>query len=277
MKTLFANFKKFALKIHVVYCLLGFLIPISCGSLLASTLVDKIEAKSFETCTATFDSYHISRHVLNGSVFNIRINLENGDTLEIIPGAYSTELEQALSSLEKGDTLHFTRNPETQYLTWLKSDTVLYQRDYYKFPLAVLVLLLFLLCLVFVLSLIALALQSIDRQKIREKANQYTYRIGTISEESRWVIVECNEENAKEDTIVFINLLQRISAKLNQGAVQGTMKNVGENRYQIRNDPLSLVYQYDSLFGIVIEYNENVKRDALLKFLSRTANIRIKQ
>ena len=42
----------------------------------------------------------------------------------------------------------------------------------------------------------------------------------------------------------------------------------GDTRYMIKNDPLLMVYQYDTLFGIVIEYMPDIGLDGALNYLS---------
>ena len=123
-------------------------------------------------------------------------------------------------------------------------------------------------------------LQNIEKKKltafIDEKVaefNNYSYKIEAISEKTCWVIVACNEEDAREDAEVFVNLLKRIATKVNKGYWEGCFSQIGEHRYKIKNDPLSLTYQYDTLFGIVIEYKKGTPMNILLNFLHNTAQI----
>lgn len=75
-----------------------------------------------------------------------------------------------------------------------------------------------------------------------------TFQIVRVSEKDHWIFIYYDEWNTEESDS-FIELL-----KLVRDDLGGKLKDLGMDRYTFENDPLELVYQWDSLFGIVVEY-----------------------
>ncbi|SFB11356.1 hypothetical protein SAMN05216249_109123 [Acetitomaculum ruminis DSM 5522] len=92
-----------------------------------------------------------------------------------------------------------------------------------------------------------------------------TFKITSVSEESRWIFL-CYDEWDVEESDSFIELLKLVRADL-----KGDLKDLGMNRYTFNNDPLKLIYQWDSIFGIVVEYQDN--KNAALDYLNRIISI----
>ena len=264
--------------IMIIVCSILF-IPLSLSSLFKSITMDNLVDNS-DSSVVAFDHYFITRNVTNNSVLRIVLYLENGESVEIDSIDYSKELEAALSELKTGEDVRLILDPETGFVIYLASDYLIYQADdgIFSAPIATLLLILsiFLICF----SATFLVLQNIEKKKltafIDEKAaefNNYSYKIETILEKTCWVIVVCNEVDARDDAEVFANLLKRISTKVNKGYWEGCFSLIGEHRYKIKNDPLSLTYQYDTLLGIVIEYKKGTPMNILLDFLHNTAQI----
>ena len=233
--------------------------------------------------SATFDSYRISRSLIDDSLLSIKIYLENGDEIEIDCRDYSRQLENSLAELKKGDSLRFVLNPQNGFVLLVKSDVLIYETDNAILSTPVAAILLILSGSFFGVSVTFLILKKVEKKKaetfIKQKVaefNTYSYKIAAISKENRWVTISCNEVDAAEDAAVFANLLKRIAVKLNNGYWEGNFVQVGEQRYKIKNDPLVLTYQYDTLFGIVIEYTEGTHMNAILRFLLDVAEIRPK-
>ncbi len=254
-----------------------------CIALLLSLMLNSIKTNksmNSESGVATFDYYKITRHVVDNSVIDVRIYLENGDVLLIDSEDYSTKLEIALIDLEKGEELHFILNTENGNVLKLTSDTLIYEKGRSPIPISVCVILLILSISFVTVSIVALVLQNTERKRndfINRKAaefSKYSYKITTISEKSCWIILACNEVDLTEDGAdAFANLLKRIAVKLNKGYWENAFSEVGKQRYQIKNDPFSLTYQYDTLFGIVIEYKKETSLNILMKFLLDIAQI----
>ena len=82
----------------------------------------------------------------------------------------------------------------------------------------------------------------------------YTYFISRISKSDKWIYVECKEEDSMLEQEPFVELVKNVAKAWNGGTWEGNILQAGEMRYQVKNDPLNLVYQWDDLYGIVLEY-----------------------
>ena len=102
----------------------------------------------------------------------------------------------------------------------------------------------------------------------------YTYRIANLSESSKWIYIECNEEDSVYEHGPFVALVQHIAGKWNNGEWEGNVFSAGEMRFRVKNDPVDLVYQWDDLFGIVFEYEDSTKIAEIKAFLADNYNIR---
>jgi hypothetical protein len=92
----------------------------------------------------------------------------------------------------------------------------------------------------------------------------YTYKIIDVNEQSKWILLKCNEEDSISEYEPFIELVKSIAQKWNDGEWEEKITSVGDMRYKVKNDPVNLTYQWDDLFGIVfdcsgISYLDNVK------------------
>ncbi len=100
----------------------------------------------------------------------------------------------------------------------------------------------------------------------------YTYDILSVSEDSKWIFIICNEVDSEEYE-PFVALLKNIAQKWNNGEWQGKISSAGEMRYRINNDPLNLVYQWDDLFGIVFDYKNSTNLNDVKSFIADNYNI----
>ena len=90
----------------------------------------------------------------------------------------------------------------------------------------------------------------------------YKYTIGHISEDSRWICI--NYENAIYDLYGFAELVKKICDDCD-----GKIVEVGKMRYEIIGAELKLIYQYDDLFGMVIEYPDDCAKDTAIAFIKK--------
>lgn len=279
--------RKKLLRISSAVYVITIIALVTCIALLLSSLFSNIEAndrRSTESGVASFDHYELTRDVMDNSVIDVRIFLENGDELVIDSEDYSAKLELELAELEKGDEVHFVLSTESGYVLRLTGDDLIYVRGGKPIPTAVCVILLILALSAMAVCVIALVFHIAEKKKRKAfidrkiaEFGKYSYKIALIMEEARWVMVKCNEVDTIDvgGTEAFSNLLKRISLILNKGDIEGTFLQIGEMRYRIKNDPLFLVYQYDTMLGIVIEYGKDTPKKTLLKFLSKVAEIQV--
>lgn len=90
----------------------------------------------------------------------------------------------------------------------------------------------------------------------------YKYKISSIREESRWICIYY--DNWEDDPEGFANFIKRIKED-NSGVI---MK-VGIDRYAIIGAKMDLVYQYDGLFGMVVEYLSDDDKEEAIEFLEK--------
>ena len=101
----------------------------------------------------------------------------------------------------------------------------------------------------------------------------YTYQITHIAEDSKWIFIDCVNEDSLMETLPFTDLLKHIARKWNENVWEGNISLAGDRRYKINNDPIDLIYQWDDLFGIVFEYDSRVNLDDVKAFISDNYNI----
>ena len=92
-----------AIYILIIVCSILFIL-LSISSLSKNIAMDNLIDNS-ESNVVAFDHYHIARDVTDGSVLNIKIYLENGDSIEIDSYDYSKELEISLQTKNRRRSL----------------------------------------------------------------------------------------------------------------------------------------------------------------------------
>ena len=100
-----------------------------------------------------------------------------------------------------------------------------------------------------------------------------TYSIGLISENQRWIFILFNGVNEVDDYTPFAELVKTVAANSNKGEWQGKIVPAGTTRFLVKNERIPLVYQFDGLFGTVIEYPEDVSLSEVLAHLKDVAGI----
>lgn len=105
----------------------------------------------------------------------------------------------------------------------------------------------------------------------QEFSCKYTYKATAFSE--GWLSIECNEADSVFDHEPFIELVQSIARTWNNNEWQGTFSLAGEMRYRIKNDPINLVYQWDSLYGIIFEYPSALSPNSVMNFIAENYGI----
>jgi len=77
---------------------------------------------------------------------------------------------------------------------------------------------------------------------------KYLYKIRSFRPYHSWIYIgEVNGSDLWEEE-PFVHFIYCLQAMYN-----GEIKDIGEGRYKITGDPNHFVYQWDDLFGIVIE------------------------
>ena len=94
-----------------------------------------------------------------------------------------------------------------------------------------------------------------------ELNSQRRYKILYISEDSRWIHLRCNEYDIDEPDS-FIELVKRV-----QKILDGKIIDLGNTRYCFEEEKMNLIFQWDTLFGIVVEYPENISLKEAVQFL----------
>ena len=93
----------------------------------------------------------------------------------------------------------------------------------------------------------------------------YQFRIWSAWEISHWLMIEDTEKESIDEIEPFVYLLAHLQVKFNDAPVD-----LGECRYQFAKDPNHFVWQWDSLYGIVMEYKGDISaaKSWLTDFLS---------
>lgn len=92
----------------------------------------------------------------------------------------------------------------------------------------------------------------------------YHYKISHINKDECWISLSSNDEFDHEDTDSFVFLLKRI-----RDDIDGKIESLGDTRYQIHNDGLGLIYQWDSCFGISVIYPSDISDKDVTDFLEK--------
>ena len=88
------------------------------------------------------------------------------------------------------------------------------------------------------------------------------YKIWNISKEDRWISIYCEGSSYEMDP--FIDFVRMIIDD-----VGGNVDEAGDCQYNIKNDGLGLIYQWDSCFGITVIYPKEISESQALEFLSK--------
>lgn len=88
-----------------------------------------------------------------------------------------------------------------------------------------------------------------------------------------WAHIICNEDDITWDSDIFVYFLKRNAMRFNNGLWNGKISldpPYPDGRYIIENDPYSFVYQYDTLFGLVMEIKcqDDLEEKDLCRILS---------
>lgn len=112
-----------------------------------------------------------------------------------------------------------------------------------------------------------------------EEKERYTYFVGGVSTTEPWIFIICNEEDATWDSEPFTDLVKKAARIMNDGVWEGNILPAGiyqgDTRYRIKNDPTLVVFQYDTLFGIVLEYTPGIGLDGALNYLSNILGVTV--
>lgn len=87
------------------------------------------------------------------------------------------------------------------------------------------------------------------------------YKISLVDENSCWIFLSCDEYDIEEPDS-FVELVKRIAKN-----ISGKIIDLGDIRYRIEGEELNLIFQWDSCFGMVVEYSDNVSKEKVVQFL----------
>lgn len=90
---------------------------------------------------------------------------------------------------------------------------------------------------------------------------EYTYEIITELDNGEWIFITYEDWDEPEG---FVHLVKKIQSSCN-----GKIVNVGWMRYKIIGAELDLVYQFDDLFGMVVEYPKDCEKEKVIEFLKK--------
>ena len=90
----------------------------------------------------------------------------------------------------------------------------------------------------------------------------YSYTIGKTFSKERWISIYY--ENAIYEIDGFLELVKKISNNCSD-----KIKSIGNNRYKIIGAELDLIYQYDDLFGMIVEYPDNITLEKTITFIKK--------
>lgn len=102
----------------------------------------------------------------------------------------------------------------------------------------------------------------------------YTYKIIKVDEQSKWMFIQCVEENSIINCEPFVEIVKLVAQKWNDGEWEGKISSVGDMRYKVKNDPVNLTYQWDDLFGIVFDCSGISDLDNVKTFLLKNYDIK---
>lgn len=94
--------------------------------------------------------------------------------------------------------------------------------------------------------------------------SDFVYKIIFVDEKSKWIHICSNGDYEEHDA--FFSLLKQIAKQSGE-----KIKDIGDFRYTISNLPYDIVFQWDDLFGIVIEYKNAYDKKNILDYIN--ANI----
>lgn len=90
----------------------------------------------------------------------------------------------------------------------------------------------------------------------------YNYKITHINTKDRWIFIYDDDTSMCDDEDGFVELVKRIQEYTN-----GKIESVGYIRYRIIGDRYDLIYQWDTLFGIVVIYSSKENVEHVRKYL----------
>ena len=94
--------------------------------------------------------------------------------------------------------------------------------------------------------------------------NSYNYKIFMVDENEKWIFITYDDWDEPDG---FVALVKRICDNCN-----GSIYSVGDVQYKIKGDKFDLTYQFDSLFGTVVIYNDFSPKSDVIKYLENIFN-----
>jgi len=87
------------------------------------------------------------------------------------------------------------------------------------------------------------------------------YKIHFIDKNLRWIFLNCDEYDIDEPDS-FIELVKRAKKNFSDKIID-----LGNERYCIEGDELNLIFQWDTCFGIVVEYPDGISLEIAVQRL----------
>lgn len=91
--------------------------------------------------------------------------------------------------------------------------------------------------------------------------SEFNYKIMKVDEKIKWIYISSN--GSFDEIDAFVSLVKRIANQSNSNIID-----IGECRYKIPAFQFDAVFQYDDLFGIVIEYKKSCDKKNILDYLN---------
>ncbi len=97
---------------------------------------------------------------------------------------------------------------------------------------------------------------------------EYSYEIKRVDKKSRWIHLKSSDGFDTEDSDAFVYLVKTVCKRTN-----GKIKDLGDFVYAIEGGT-DILFQWDTLFGIVAVYPEGMTDSAAIAFLKKNLDIR---
>ncbi len=97
---------------------------------------------------------------------------------------------------------------------------------------------------------------------------EYSYEIKRVDKKSRWIFLKSSEDSDTETPAAFEYLVKTLCRMTN-----GRPKALGDLVYGIEGGT-DILFQWDTLFGIVAVYPEGMTESAAIAFLKKNLDIR---
>ncbi len=99
--------------------------------------------------------------------------------------------------------------------------------------------------------------------------DEYSYEIKRVDKKSRWIYLKSSDEYDTKTPASFEYMVKTLCRMTN-----GRPKDMGGLVYGIEGGGMGMLFQWDSVFGIVAIYPENITESDAIAFLKKNLDIR---